>query len=127
MVYIWFLSIIFIVHYLSDFFVQVYTTKNHQNWFRTLVTHTVAYIFVMIFGITVLQAAFPTVHIAPSSFIFFIAINTVAHFLMDLLTLRLTEKLKHYHELNSYVNVIAFDQCIHYITLLLTFGYFFMN
>jgi hypothetical protein len=41
-------------------------------------------------------------------------------------TKKLTRILKNHNELTAYVNVVALDQMIHYITLLITFELFFM-
>lgn len=127
MQYIWFLTLLFVIHYLADFFVQVYTWKSNTQWLKNLITHTVTYIFVLIFGIIVLEAAFPLLAIPYHAFLGFIAINTAAHFLLDLATKKLTRTLRKHNELTAYVNIIALGQCLHYITLLLTFGYFFVK
>jgi hypothetical protein len=127
MQYIWFLSILFAIHYLADFFVQVYTWKSNNQWVRNLITHTITYIFVMIFGVIVLEALFPALAIPYHALLGFIAVNSGLHFLTDLCTKLLTRTLRKHNELTAYVNVIALDQCIHYITLLITFGYFFVK
>jgi hypothetical protein len=127
MQYIWFLSILFAIHYLADFFVQVYTWKSNNQWVRNLITHTITYIFVLIFGVIVLEALFPALTIPYHALLGFIAINSVTHFLTDLCTKLLTRTLRKHNELTAYVNVIALDQCIHYITLLITFGLFFVK
>jgi hypothetical protein len=127
MQYIWFLSILFAIHYLADFFVQVYTWKSNNQWVRNLITHTITYIFVLIFGVIVLEAVFPALTIPSHALLGFIAINSVMHFIVDLCTKLLTRTLRKHNELTAYVNVIALDQCIHYITLLITFGFFFIK
>lgn len=127
MQYIWFLSILFAIHYLADFFVQVYTWKSNNQWVRNLITHTITYIFVLIFGVIVLEAVFPALTIPSHALLGFIAINSVMHFIVDLCTKLLTRTLRKHNELTAYVNVIALDQCIHYITLLITFGLFFIK
>lgn len=127
MQYIWFLSILFAIHYLADFFVQVYTWKSNTQWVRNLITHTITYIFVLIFGVIVLEALFPALTIPYHALLGFIAINSSLHFLTDMCTKLLTRTLRKHNEITAYVNVIALDQCIHYITLLITFGYFFVK
>jgi len=127
MQYIWFLSILFAIHYLADFFVQVYTWKSNNQWVRNLITHTITYIFVLVFGVIVLEALFPALTIPYHALLGFISINGVMHFLTDLCTKLLTRTLRKHNELTAYVNVIALDQCIHYITLLITFGLFFVK
>jgi len=127
MQYIWFLSLLFVIHYLADFFVQVYTWKSNTQWFRDLITHTITYIFVMIFGVIVLEAIFPALAIPYHAFLGFITVNSVIHFITDLLVKKMTRVLRRNNELTAYINIIALDQCIHYITLLITFGLFFVK
>lgn len=127
MQYIWFLAILFAIHYLADFFIQVYTWKNHTQWLRTLITHTLTYIFVIIFGVIVLESVFPSLTIHYHDFLGFIGVNAVLHFLTDLGTKTLVKTLRNHSELTAYLNVIALDQCVHYITLLITFGIFFLT
>jgi hypothetical protein len=127
MQYIWFLVILFIVHYFGDFFVQVYAWKSTTRQIRNLIIHTVTYIFVIIFGVIVLQAIFPGITIKYHSFLLFILINAVLHFLTDATTKKLTKILKNHNEMTAYVNIVALDQMIHYITLLITFGLFFIH
>lgn len=127
MQYIWFLAILFAIHYLADFFIQVYTWKSNTKWLRNLITHTLTYIFVMIFGVIVLESVFPKLAIPYHAFLGFIAINAVMHFVTDLWTKKLSQILRNHNEVTAFVNVIALDQCIHYITLLITFGFFFVK
>jgi hypothetical protein len=124
--YVWFLILMFIIHYVADFFIQVYAWKSTVKWIRNLIIHTVSYIFVLIFGIIVLQSVFPDLNIHYHDFLAFILLNGVLHFITDVGTKKLTRVLKKHNELTAYVNVVALDQMIHYITLLLTFGLFFL-
>jgi hypothetical protein len=126
MQYIWFLAILFATHYLADFFIQVYTWKSNTQWMRTLITHTLTYIFVMIFGVIVLESVFPSLTIHYHDLLGFIATNAVLHFITDFWTKKLSQILRNNNEITAYLNVVALDQCIHYITILITFGYFFM-
>ena len=126
MQYIWFLAILFAIHYMADFFIQLFTWKNTTNWLRTLITHTLTYIFVIIFGVIVLQSIFPDLTIHYHDFLGFIGVNTILHFLTDLGAKKVSQVLRKHNELTAYVNVIALDQCIHYITLVITFGLFFV-
>ncbi|MFA5418390.1 MAG: DUF3307 domain-containing protein [Bacteroidales bacterium] len=126
MQYIWFLVILFIVHYLGDFFIQVYAWKNTTKWLKNLLIHTITYIFVLIFGIIVLESVFPNLTVHYHDLLGFILVNFVLHFFTDMTTKKLTRILKNHNELTAYVNVVALDQMIHYITLLITFELFFM-
>lgn len=126
MQYIWFLSLLFVIHYLADFFIQVYTWKSNSQWLRTIITHTLTYIFVLIFGIVVLESIFPAFVIHYHDFLGFIGVNAVLHFITDMGTKKLSRTLRDHNEITAFVNVVALDQCIHYITLLITFGLFFM-
>lgn len=126
MQYIWFLSILFAVHYLADFFLQVYTWKSSTKWIRNIVVHTITYIFVMVFGIIVLQSIFPTLTIHYHDLLWFSIINGTLHFITDLGVKTFGRILTQHNEFTAYVNVIALDQMIHYITIMITFGLFFL-
>lgn len=125
--YIWFIVLLFFLHYLADFSIQPYTWKKPENCWRTLVTHTITYMFVLIFGLVVLEAIFPALAISHSALLGFIGVNSVAHFLTDLITRKLTGILRVHNELTAYINVVALDQCLHYITLLISFGFYFVK
>jgi hypothetical protein len=125
MPYIWFLSILFAIHYMADFFIQVYTWKKSTQWLRNLLVHTVTYIFVVAFGIIVLGAFFPELNVQSGDMLGFILVNGVAHFFTDIMTKKIGRILREHNEITGFVNVVALDQCIHYITLLITFGLFF--
>lgn len=126
MQYIWFLIILFVVHYLADFFIQIYAWKSTSKWLRNILVHTITYVFVMVFGIIILQSVFPTLSIHYHDLLYFSLLNFTLHFITDVFTKKLGRVLKRHNEFNAYVNVIALDQMIHYITLLLTFGLFFI-
>lgn len=125
--HIWFLTLLFIVHYIGDFFLQVYTWKKTTNLLQNLITHTITYIFVLVFGIIVLQAIFPSITASHSNILGFVLINTILHFITDFFTKKITRFMREHDELNAYVNVIALDQLIHYVTLIVTYGLFFIK
>ncbi|MFA5300660.1 MAG: DUF3307 domain-containing protein [Lutibacter sp.] len=123
---IWAFAILCALHYIADFFIQVYAWKKSAKWIRNLIVHTIAYIFVIILGIVVIGAAFPALNIEYGNIIAFISINAVLHFITDFFTKKLGKILHHYNEMTAFINVVALDQCIHYITLIITFGLFFL-
>ena len=123
---IWFLSILFAIHYVADFFIQVYTWKKSSQLVRNLIIHTIAYLFVITFGLIVLGAVFPNQHITHVNMLGFLGVNAVAHFITDFIVKKVSKVLHHYNEITAFVNIVALDQCIHYITLMLTFGWFFL-
>ena len=127
MQYIWFLAILFVIHYLADFFIQVYTWKSTTRWLRTMITHVVTYIFVMMFGLIILESIFPSVSIHYHSLLAFIGINAAVHFIVDVGAKKLAQIMHKHNEITGFVNVVALDQCLHYITLLITFGIFFVK
>jgi hypothetical protein len=124
--YIWFLSVLFVIHYMADFFVQVYTWKKSAQWIRNLIVHTVTYVFVVTFGIIILGTIFPELNLQNGDILGFVMVNGAAHFITDLGTKKLSKTLRDHNEITGFVNVVALDQCVHYITLLITFGLFFL-
>lgn len=120
---IWFLAILFVIHYIADFFVQAYTWKKQNNPIRTLIVHTLTYSTVVLLGLVVLSAFFPDFGITHNHLVEFFLANTGFHFVTDLITKRIGRILKEYNEITAYVNVVALDQCIHYITLIALVGW----
>jgi len=120
------LALLFVIHYLGDFFIQIYAWRTQKKWVKHLIIHTLTYVSVLALGLTILNAMFPSFGLATTSLVLFLGVNTVIHFVVDLFVRQISDVLYEHEELTAYTNVLVFDQCLHYVTLLITFGYFFM-
>ena len=119
------LALLLLTHYIGDIFIQIYTWRTKTKWVKKLVVHTLTYISVMAFGLVILQSAFPSFSMPHLSLMYFLGVNAVIHFIVDFFVKKASDVLFENEEITAYANVIALDQALHYVTLLITFGYFF--
>lgn len=113
-------------HWIADFVLQSdWMAKNKSKDSFALFVHVWVYsCALMMFAITTnlvkrYYGLPTTLHVVT-----FVAINGVAHFLIDYITSRMTSKLWAKGQVHNFFVVIGFDQALHLATLIYTFNFF---
>lgn len=113
-----------ISHWVSDFILQTHwqASNKSKNWLA-LSSHVATYTVSMGLILTILVLIPFQLDIL--LFATWVGLNGVLHFITDAITSRISSKLfaKDWH--NFFV-VVGLDQLIHYVTLIVTFSWFFM-
>lgn len=113
---------ILFVHYVSDFVFQTrWQAENKSKSLEALFMHVVTYTFSLFccLGLPVLLWSNDTQML---TFVYaYVGINGLAHFLVDLITSKISSYYYKSGKIHTFWCVIGFDQFLHQAVLLLTF------
>jgi len=112
--------IIIFIHWIADFLLQTKTmavNKSKSNYwlFIHVFVYSLTWMFIGLFFFKLIQV------------LFFTITTFICHFITDYLTSRWTSKLykeEKYYGFPAFFSVIGLDQFLHYLQLILCYGYF---
>lgn len=109
--------IILLIHWIADFLCQTdWQAKNKSTSNNALTAHVISYCIPwMIF------VSYFLVFKNNGSFILFIPITFICHWITDYITSRINTKLYKENKIHYFFVSIGFDQILHYIQLFLTY------
>lgn len=121
--------LILIAHYVADFLMQSYETgqKKSSNW-QVLLMHTIIYsLYMSIIILIYIKASGDqiTTEIMLNTVLFGL-ITFIFHTLTDYITSRKSKALMAKKENKKALNLLGFDQLLHYVQLFITFKYLFL-
>ena len=106
--------IILYAHFLADFVFQTrYMAENKSKSIKVLSLHILEYFSIMLIALYFFDVS-----------ILFIAWNSIAHFVVDYFTSKLTSKLWAEKRVHDFFVVIGFDQFLHVALLTWSYGRF---
>jgi hypothetical protein len=111
-----------LIHWLADFVCQTdWMARNKSTDLHALFSHILVYTSVIYCGLILVCFKYD---ISTASFVGFILINSFTHFIIDLVTSRITSTLYKANDIHNFFVVIGFDQFLHIAILFASYTYF---